>query len=86
MYERAKEELLSKIKEGLLEYSVSFRDGMVALSDFDASALMEYSRLCRSKMITIELTRKTAAQNHVEICMMGKEYWRPCSPSMVFTK
>lgn len=67
-----KEELLSTIKEGLLEYSVSSETGMVALSDFDASALMEYSKICRSKMITIELTRKTAAQNHVEICIDGK--------------
>jgi len=51
-----RENLLSKIKEGLLEYSVSPETGMVALSDFDASAIMEYSRLCRSKMITRELT------------------------------
>jgi hypothetical protein len=45
---------------------------MVALSDFDASALMEYSRLCRSKMITKELTLKTAQENNVEICIDGK--------------
>lgn len=68
----AKENLLSEIKEGLLEYSVSPETGMVALSDFDASALMEYSRLCRSKMITRELTLRTAAQNEVEICIDGK--------------
>ncbi len=68
----AREELLSTIREGLLEYSVSSETGMVALSDFDASSLMEYSSLCRSKMITKELTLKTAAQNHVEICIDGK--------------
>lgn len=68
----AKEKLLPKIKEGLLEYSVSTETGMVALSDFDASAIMEYSRLCRSGMITKELTMKTAAENDVEICIDGK--------------
>lgn len=70
--DRAREDLLEKIKEGLLEYSVSPETGMVALSDFDASALMEYSRLCRSGMITKELTMKTAAENSVEICIDGK--------------
>lgn len=68
----AREELLDRIKEGLMEYSVSQETGMVALSDFDASALMEYSRLCRSKMITKELTLKTAQENNVEICIGGK--------------
>lgn len=70
--EGAKEELLSKIKEGLLEYSVSTETGMVAVSDFDASTLIEYSRLCRSRMITKELTIKTATENGVEICINGK--------------
>ncbi len=68
----SKEELLEMIKEGLVEYSVSQETGMVALSDFDASAIMEYSRLCRSKMITKELTLKTAQENNVEICIDGK--------------
>ena len=68
----AREELLDMIKEGLLEYSVSQETGMVALSDFDASALMEYSRLCRSEMISKELTLKTAHDNGVEICIGGK--------------
>jgi len=43
--EGTREELLSKIKEGLIEYSVSPETGMVALSDFDAKALMGYSSL-----------------------------------------
>ena len=68
----AKEELLAKIKEGLLKYSVSSETGLVALSDFDASSLMEYSRLCRSRMISKELTMETAAKNDVEICIDGK--------------
>ena len=68
----AKEELLAKIKEGLLKYSVSSETGLVALSDFDASSLMEYSRLCRSRMISKELTMETAANNDVEICIDGK--------------
>lgn len=70
--EYARNELIENIKEGLLEYSVSPETGMVALSDFDASALMEYSRLCRSGMITKELTMKTAKENDVEICIGGK--------------
>ncbi|NJD76915.1 MAG: DUF1743 domain-containing protein [Candidatus Methanoperedens sp.] len=68
----ARNELIEKIKEGLLEYSVSPETGMVALSDFDASALMDYSRLCRSGMITKELTIKTAKENGVDICIDGK--------------
>ncbi|VVB89214.1 Uncharacterised protein [uncultured archaeon] len=70
--EGAKKELLEGIKEGLLEYSVSKETGMVALSDFDAASLMEYSQLCRSRMITKELTLKTAKEAGVEICIGGK--------------
>lgn len=70
--EGARKELLEKIREGLLEYSVSPETGMVALSDFDASALMDYSRLCRSGMIMRELTVKTAKENNVDICIGGK--------------
>lgn len=70
--EGAKKDLLEKIKEGLLEYSVSEETGMVALSDFDAASLMKYSRLCRSGMITKELTIKTAEENDVRICIDGK--------------
>ncbi len=68
----AKEGLLEKIKEGLEKYSVSEETGMVALADFDASSLMEYSRLCRSGMITKELTLKTAQESGVTICIGGK--------------
>ncbi len=68
----AKKELLEKIKEGLEKYSASNETGMVALSDFDASGLMEYSKLCRSRMITKELTIKAAEENNVEICIGGK--------------
>lgn len=67
-----RKELLDKIREGLLKYSVSDETGMVALSDFDAEALMEYSRLCRTEMITKEITIKTARENNVEICIDGK--------------
>ncbi len=70
--EGAKKGLLEGIKEGLLEYSVSGETGMVALSDFDAASLIEYSQLCRSRMITKELTLKTAKENGVEICIGGK--------------
>lgn len=70
--EGSKEGLLEQIKGRLLEYSVSNETGMVALSDFDASNIMEYSRLCRSGMITKELTLKTARENNVKICIDGK--------------
>lgn len=70
--EGARADLVERIKEGLLEYSVSDETGMVAMSDFDAGALMGYSRLCRSGMITKELALGTSAQNNVEICIDGK--------------
>lgn len=70
--EGAKKGLLDEIRKGLEKYSVSNETGMVALSDFDASMLMEYSRLCRSGMITKELTVKTAEENGVELCIDGK--------------
>lgn len=68
----AREELLEEIKRGLEQYSVSDETGMVALSDFDASGLMEYSRLCRTGMITKELTLKTASECGADICIEGK--------------
>jgi methanogenesis imperfect marker protein 11 len=70
--EGAKKGLLEGIKEGLLEYSVSKETGMVALSGFDAVSLMEYSKLCRSRMITKELTLKTAKEAGVKVCIGGK--------------
>ncbi|MCE8423081.1 MAG: DUF1743 domain-containing protein [Candidatus Methanoperedens sp.] len=70
--ESAKKGLLDEIRKGLLEYSVSNETGMVAMTDFDAASLMEYSRLCRSRMITKDLTIRTAVENHVDICIHGK--------------
>ena len=70
--EGAKDEMLESIKEGLLKYSVSDETGMVAVSDFDAAALMEYSNTCRNQMITMELTRETAEKHDVEIIIDGK--------------
>lgn len=67
-----KKELLDAIRGGLEKYSVSKETGMVALSDFDAEALMDYSRQCRSCMITKELTLKTCREHGVEICIDGK--------------
>ncbi|MDO8724780.1 MAG: DUF1743 domain-containing protein [Candidatus Methanoperedens sp.] len=68
----AKKDLLYAIKEGLEKYSVSDETGMVAMSDFDAKGLMEYSRLCRNRMITKELTLETCRKQGVEICIDGK--------------
>jgi methanogenesis imperfect marker protein 11 len=70
--EGQKRELLEYIKEGLEKYSVSNETGMVAMSDFDALALMEYSRLCRNRMITKELTLETCRKHGIEICIDGK--------------
>jgi len=70
--EGKKNGLLDEIREGLEKYSVSNETGMVAMSDFDARALMEYSRLCRNRMITKELTLETCRQHGVEICIGGK--------------
>ncbi len=69
--ENAGKELLLEIKGGLEKYSVSLETGMVVLYDFDASSLMGYSSLCRSRMITKELAVKTAEENEVEIWIDG---------------
>ena len=70
--EDKKKGLLEEIIEGLEKYSVSDETGMVAMSDFDAKGLMEYSRLCRNRMITKELTLETCKKHGVEICIDGK--------------
>jgi methanogenesis imperfect marker protein 11 len=70
--EGQKKGLLEDIKEGLEKYSVSNETGMVAMSDFNAEDLMEYSRLCRNRMITKELTLETCRKHGVEICIDGK--------------
>ena len=67
-----KKDLLDDIRAGLEKYSVSDETGMVALSDFDAGDLMEYSQLCRSQMITKGLTLKTCKEFDVEIYIDGK--------------
>lgn len=70
--EGKKKGLLEDIREGLEKYSVSNETGMVAMSDFNAEELMEYSRLCRNRMITKELTLETCRKHGVEICIDGK--------------
>jgi methanogenesis imperfect marker protein 11 len=70
--EGQKKGLLEDIKEGLEKYSVSNETGMVAMSDFNAEDLMEYSRLCRNRMITKELTLETCRKHGVEIYIDGK--------------
>jgi methanogenesis imperfect marker protein 11 len=70
--EGKKKGLLEDIKEGLEKYSVSNETGMVAMSDFDARKLMEYSMLCRNRMITKELTLETCRKHGIEICIDGK--------------
>jgi methanogenesis imperfect marker protein 11 len=70
--EGKKKVLLKDIKEGLEKYSISDETGMVAMSDFNAQMLMEYSRLCRNRMITKELTLETCREHGIEICIDGK--------------
>ena len=70
--EGAKEKMLDEIRTGLEKYSVSKETGMVVLSNFDASSLMEYSERCRREMITKELTEKAAKECGAEIWIDGK--------------
>src|SRR3989304_6621822 len=68
----ARKEMLDKIREGLEKYSVSKETGMVVLSNFDASSLVEYSKRCRREMITKELTENTAKECSAQIWIDGK--------------
>ena len=70
--EGVKKEMLDEIRTGLEKYSVSKETGMVVLSDFDASLLMEYSKRCRREMITKELTENTAKECGADIWIDGK--------------
>lgn len=69
--DKAKKILLEGIKSGLEEYSVSGETGMVVLDDFDAARLEDYSRECRTQLLTKEYAIEIAQSKNVQIWMKG---------------
>ncbi|MFP4655329.1 MAG: methanogenesis marker protein 11 [Methanohalobium sp.] len=69
--EAAKRKILQEIKNALLKYSVSDETGMVALSDFDATDVYEYSKMCRSGEVSKYFTHQYAKDHGVEIWLDG---------------
>lgn len=68
---KSKQSLLNDIKSALEQYSVSSETGMVVLDDFDASPLEDYSRECRTGILTKEYALKTARLKQVQIWLDG---------------
>jgi methanogenesis imperfect marker protein 11 len=67
----SKQLLLEDIRSALEQYSVSGETGMVVLDDFDASALEDYSRECRTGILTKEYALKMARLKQVQIWLDG---------------
>jgi len=68
---KSKEVLLEDIKSALEQYSVSTETGMIVLDDFDASPLEDYSRECRTRILTKEYALETARSKQVQIWLNG---------------
>ncbi len=68
---KSKGVLLKDIKSALEQYSVSTETGMVVLDDFDASLLEDYSRECRTRILTKEYALETARSKQVRIWLDG---------------
>lgn len=68
---KAKELLLEGIRSGLERYSVSPETGMVVLDDFDAAPMEDYSRMCRTQLLTKQYAKETALSKKVQIWMDG---------------
>ena len=68
---KAKQSLLQDIKAALEQYSVSSETGMVVLDDFDASHLEDYSKECRTRILTKEYAELSARANDVQVWMDG---------------
>ena len=68
---KSKGVLLKDIKSALEQYSVSTETGMVVLDDFDASLLEDYSRECRTRILTKEYALETARSKLVRIWLDG---------------
>jgi tRNA(Ile2) C34 agmatinyltransferase TiaS len=69
--EAAKKKILQEVKNALLKYSVSNETGMVALSDFDAKHVYEYSKLCRSGEVSKDFAIQYAKDHGVDIWLDG---------------
>ena len=67
----SKSALLEDIKSALEQYSVSTETGMVVLDDFDASSLEDYSRECRTGILTKEYALETARSKQVQVWLDG---------------
>ncbi|MCG7850757.1 MAG: DUF1743 domain-containing protein [ANME-2 cluster archaeon] len=67
----SKKALLEDIKSALEQYSVSTETGMVVLDDFDASPLEDYSRECRTRILTKKYALETARSKQVQIWLDG---------------
>jgi methanogenesis imperfect marker protein 11 len=68
---KSKKVLLEDIKSALEQYSVSTETGMVVLDDFDASPLEDYSRECRTRILTKEYALETARLKQTQIWLDG---------------
>ncbi len=68
---KSKKALIEDIKSALEQYSVSTETGMVVLDDFDASPLEDYSRECRTRILTKEYALETARSKHIQIWLDG---------------
>ncbi len=56
----------------LAKYTLSENTGMVVLQDFDASAMVEYGKLVKSKHVSIETTLKTVKKANADILIDGR--------------
>jgi methanogenesis imperfect marker protein 11 len=65
------EQVLAAIRDLLTEYSVSDETGMVSLSGFDGSALDDYGRSCKSRVLTREYALECARVAGTEVWLDG---------------
>jgi methanogenesis imperfect marker protein 11 len=56
----------------LAKYTLSENTGMVVLQDFDASALMEYGKLVKSKHVSVDTTLKHIKKANADILIDGR--------------
>lgn len=69
--EVSRQSLLEGIRSALERYSVSDETGMVVLDGFYASHIEDYSRECRTRILTKEYAKKTAGKLEVQVWMDG---------------
>ena len=69
--EEAKARLIDSFKQILIKYSASKQTGMVALSDFYAKGLYEYSNRSRTERISKADALQCAEENGVEVLLDG---------------